>query len=81
VQVNTESEMADLIRFSLRHLDELETAFIQDYYLREPRVTLADFAEQWCLSATDLTELRCRVMQQLRDTLATKRIRAFGDII
>jgi hypothetical protein len=81
VQLKSEDEMADLVHSSLKHLDQLEAAFIRDYFLGEPKVTLAAFANQWHLSATELAELRRTLTHHFRELMARKGIYSIGDIL
>jgi hypothetical protein len=80
MQMTAADEMAGLIRFCLPELDQIETAFIEECCLREPKVTLKKFSRQWRLSAKALTELRSRVLVRMKKVLATRGVKSVADI-
>jgi len=81
MQVRPEDELADVIRCCLPQLDVIESAFIEQHYLRVPKTTLAAFAAHWQLSAKALAEVRGRALGRLRELLGTKNISSIGDIL
>jgi hypothetical protein len=81
VQVKAEDEMALLIDQCLGELEEIESAFLRECHLQEPRTPFLVFAERWQLSQKELAELRSRVASRLKVRLATKNIHSFGDIL
>ena len=81
MQLTADEEMTDLIRACLPSLDEIEAAFVQDCWLGEPRVPLKELSEKWHLSAKALTELRSRVMLQMKELLSKQRIQSMADLV
>jgi hypothetical protein len=81
MQITAVDEMTTVIVSCLAELDEIEGAFIQEYFLNDQKTTLPQFARGWGLSAKQLNELRGRVAVRLRELMATKNIRSIRDII
>jgi DNA-directed RNA polymerase sigma subunit (sigma70/sigma32) len=81
MQVKAVDEMATVIASCLEELDEIERAFIRQYFLNDQKTTLPQFARRWGLSAKKLTELRSRVAVRLREVLAERTIYSIGDIL
>ena len=80
MQVTAEYELADLFCACLPELDEIEAAFVRDCWLCEPKVPLKEFSSQWHLSGKAMTELRSRVLVQMKRLLATRGVESVSDI-
>jgi hypothetical protein len=81
MQLTAEEEMTDLIRACLPELERIEAAFIQECYLQEPTVPLANFSKEWRLSAKALNEVRKRALVRLKDLVAKRGFNSILDII
>ena len=81
MQVIAEDEIEALVRSCLPALDEIEAAFIEECWLREPKVPLTDFSQRWDLSGKALTELRSRVLVRMKDVMAKKGITSIANIM
>jgi hypothetical protein len=81
VQLTPEREMTVMIDECLSELDKIEAAFLRDCHLHQLKTPLWAFAKRWRLSQKDLTELRSRALDRLKERLAAKNIHSLGDII
>lgn len=81
MQVIAEDEMAGILRSCLQELDQVEAAFIEDCWLREPQLPLRDFSKEWGLSTKELKEVRERALVRLKDLMARKGITSIADIV
>ena len=80
MQVTAEDEIEALVRSCLPALDQIEAAFIEECWLREPKVPLTEFSQRWQLSGKALTELRSRVLVRMKRLLATRGVKSVADI-
>ena len=80
MQATLEVEIAELIRSCLPALETIEATFVRDCWLREPKVPLSEFSNQWHLSGKALTELRSRVLVLMKRSLATRGVKSMADI-
>jgi hypothetical protein len=81
VEVKTEDEMIVMIDECLGELEEIESAFLRECHLREPRTPFLVFAERWQLSQRELVDLRGRAESRLRERLAAKNVHSLGDLL
>jgi hypothetical protein len=81
VEVKTEDEMTVMIDQCLGELEEIESAFLRECHLREPRTPFLVFAERWLLSQKELTELRSRAEGRLKERVEARQIHSLGDIL
>jgi hypothetical protein len=81
MRLTAEEEMTDLIRACLPELEQIEAAFIQECYLQEPTVPLADFSKEWRLSAKALNEVRKRALLRLKELMSKQNINSLADIV
>jgi len=76
-----EWEMEDVVRSCLPELDEIEAEFVQECWLREPKVPLKKFSEKWHISAKEMADLKGRVLVRLRELLAKQGIESMADLV
>jgi hypothetical protein len=81
VEVKTEDEMTVMIDECLGELEEIESAFLRECHLREPRTPFLVFAERWQLSQKELVDLRGRAESRLRERLAAKNVHSLGNLL
>lgn len=81
MEVKTEDEMIVMIDECLGELEEIESAFLRECHLREPRTPFLVFAERWQLSQRELVDLRGRAESRLRERLAAKNVHSLGDLL
>jgi hypothetical protein len=81
MQATLEVEIAELIRSCLPALETIEAAFIEECWLREPKVLLTEFSQRWQLSGKALTDLRSRALVRLKDVMVKKGITSIADIV
>ncbi len=81
MQVMAGEEMAGLISACLPGLEEIEAAYIQNCWLREPPVPVGKFSKEWHLSAKRLAELRSRVLVRLKTLMAKKGFTSVADFL
>jgi hypothetical protein len=73
--------METLIDLCLKELDEIEGAFVKEYFLTQPKTTLLAFGEEWQLSPREVEALRGKAVTHLKDLLAKKQIHSLEDIL
>jgi hypothetical protein len=81
VEVKTEDEMTVMIDQCLGELEEIESAFLRECHLQEPRTPFLVFAERRQLSQKELVDLRGRAESRLRERLAAKNVHSLGDLL
>jgi hypothetical protein len=81
VYLTAEEQISCVLRHAIAELDPIEAAFVEGYYLHQPRVTLSTFATEWGLSGKALSELRIRVLAKMKQMLEAQNVTSMRDIL